>query len=72
MACVQYNARAYGSLVYGNSVVRPAIDGMDQWNATKKMNSFIRHDMDDWEGGMDSLLMVQALVGCPVEDLPHR
>jgi chaperonin GroES len=51
--------------------VRPAIDGQEQWNATKKMNSFIRNDMDDWEGSMDSLLMVQALVGCPVKKIYH-
>lgn len=67
MACVQYNARSYGALVTGDTLIRPVDGGEQRWNVARKADKYIRNEIEDWEEGQDKLLIVQALTGCPIK-----
>lgn len=71
-AAIQFNARAYPALVQGNDIVKAYVVGEDHDGS--KMNASIRvskhmsyqllQEMDDWEAGMDSLLLSMSILGC--------
>lgn len=71
MACVQYNARSYGALVPPDGLVRPVEGGDEQWAQAKRTNKYISNNIEDWEETQDRLLIIQALVGCPIKKV-HR
>jgi len=67
MACVQYNARAYSALLAGEQLCKPVDGRKEGWAVCKRIDHYVRHEIDDWEENMDKLLLIQALVGCPVK-----
>lgn len=69
MACVQYNARSYGALVTSDGPVRPVEGGDEQWNAAKRTNKYIQNNIEDWEETQDKMLLIQALIGCPIKKI---
>lgn len=71
-AAMQFNARAYPSLVpSAGDIVKTVVIGKDPTGEKKKkaervgkyMSFQILHQMDGWEGDMDKLLMILPIVG---------
>lgn len=71
-ACMQFNARAYPTLVPSDgSLVKCRIMGADEtgekaqraWRVSKYMSWQILEDMDNWEEDMDKLLLVLPITG---------
>lgn len=71
-AAMQFNARAYPSLVNGQTIVRSKINGPDPTGMKAargyRVSTFMSHQildgMPDWETEMDTLLMQIPIVGC--------
>lgn len=72
IAALQYQSRAYPSLIPGNSVVKARIlgddpDGMKTARANRVANYMsyqVLEEDDCWEKNMDEVLISQAIVGC--------
>lgn len=71
-ACMQFNARAYPTLIPSDgSVVKCRIIGSDAtgekaqraWRVGKYMSWQILEEMDDWEEHMDKLLLILPITG---------
>lgn len=72
IACIQFNARAYPALVPNNkNVVHAAVLGKDPDRSKNKkarrISKFlswqVQYDMEDWEEGMDKLLLMLPAYG---------
>lgn len=72
IACIQFNARAYPALVPNNKqVVHGAVIGKDpdrsKGKKAKRVSKFlswqVQYDMEDWEEGMDKLLLMLPAYG---------
>jgi chaperonin GroES len=72
IAALQYQSRAYPSLIPGTNVVKARVFGNDQDGAKAKRASRVSNYMsfqvleedDCWEKNMDEVLISQAIVGC--------
>ena len=70
-ACIQYAARAYPAIVKGDEVVKFKVIGADPqgqkaaraFRVAEHMNTQIMCQMEEWEDGMDQLLVCQPLLG---------
>ena len=71
-ACMQFNARAYPTLIPSDgNVVKCRIIGSDAngekaaraWRVGKYMSWQVLEDMDDWEEHMDKLLLILPITG---------
>jgi chaperonin GroES len=71
-ACIQFAARAYPEIIKGNDVVKGKILGADVDNAkfdrAQRLCDFMSyqllHQMEDWEEGVDQLLLSLPACGC--------
>lgn len=72
IAALQYQSRAYPSLIPGNSIVKTRIVGEDPTGAVAAranrvanyMSYQILEEDESWEENMDKTLISQAIVGC--------
>ena len=71
-ACIQFHARAYPEIIKGNDVVKGKVIGNDpdniKFNQVQRIAEFmsyqVLHHMEDWEDGVDQLLITLPAIGC--------
>lgn len=71
-AALQFNARSYPALVPGTDIVKARTVGFDPDGSkldsairvSKHMSYQLLEEMEEWEEGMDKLLMALPIVGC--------
>ena len=71
-ACIQFHARAYPEIIKGNQVVKGKVIGNDpqglKLEKAQRISEFMSFQllshMDDWEEGVDQLLITLPAIGC--------
>lgn len=71
-ACIQFHARAYPEIIKGNEVVKGKAVGFDpddlKFKRALRLGEFMSfqllNHMEDWEEGVDQLLLTLPAIGC--------